>query len=78
VPVVIPNKQDVEATTMPKEAPREFGQVRYYLINMSEQDRSWVRKWVLRWVDENGKLLAPSSAFLYGAARNGDQAKERS
>ena len=44
----------------------EFQKVRYHLISMSDQDREYVRRWVLRWIAEDGKLLAPRSAFLSG------------
>lgn len=44
----------------------EFQKVRYHLVSMSDRDREYVRRWVLRWIAEDGKLLAPRSAFLYG------------
>jgi hypothetical protein len=50
---------------MPKE-PREFQKIRYLLLAINDADRAYVRKWFLRWIAEDGKLLAPSSAPLYG------------
>ena len=61
---------------MPKEPPLSFHALRYTLIAISDHDRAYLRKWVMRWIADDGKLLARRSAFLYGGGANFKTADE--
>jgi hypothetical protein len=47
------------------EPPKSFHALRYTLVNMSDYERAYLRRWVSRWIDKDGKLITERSVYKY-------------
>ncbi len=47
---------DANATSMSDYTSAEFQRVREALIACSNADRAYLRRWILQWIDEHGRI----------------------
>jgi hypothetical protein len=48
---------DLPTEALAMREPREIQQIRYRLLALNDADRAYVRRWLIRWVDESGRVL---------------------